>query len=54
MNAITASDSIRYAEAGADPAFDGDMEELERPFAELRLTLNHTDQKGIKPCTTPC
>jgi hypothetical protein len=29
-----------YAEAGIDPAFDGDMEELERQFAELRLTFN--------------
>jgi hypothetical protein len=28
----------RYAEAGIDPAFDNDMEELERRFAELRLT----------------
>ena len=28
----------RYAEAGVDPAFDTDMEELERQFAELRVT----------------
>ena len=28
----------RYAEAGIDPAFDAEMEELERQFAELRLT----------------
>ena len=28
-----------YAEAGIDPAFDSDMEELERQFAELRLTF---------------
>jgi hypothetical protein len=28
----------RYAEAGIDPAFDGDMDELERQFAELRFT----------------
>jgi hypothetical protein len=26
-----------YAEAGLDPAFDADMEELERQFAERRL-----------------
>ena len=48
MNTInpTASHSIldltvaldRYAEAGIDPAFDSDMDELERQFAELRLT----------------
>jgi hypothetical protein len=31
----------RYAEAGIDPAFDSGMEELERQFAELRLTLDH-------------
>ncbi len=31
----------RFDEAGVDPAFDTDMEELERPFAELRLTLDH-------------
>jgi hypothetical protein len=30
-----------YAEAGIDPAFDTEMEELERQFAELRLTLGH-------------
>ena len=29
------------AEAGIDPAFDSDMEELERQFAELRL--NHSN-----------
>ena len=27
------------AEAGIDPAFDAEMEELERQFAELRLTF---------------
>ena len=27
-----------YVEAGIDPAFDADMEELEREFAELRVT----------------
>lgn len=27
----------RHAEAGIDLAFDADMEELERQFAELRL-----------------
>ena len=31
----------RYAEAGIDPAFDTGMEELERQFAELRLTFGH-------------
>jgi hypothetical protein len=31
----------RYAEAGIDPAFDTEMEELERQFAELRLTFGH-------------
>jgi len=43
-----ASDSISnfiatleaYAEAGIDPAFDTEMEELERQFAELRVTFN--------------
>ena len=29
----------RYHDAGIDPAFDSDMEELERQFAEYRL--NH-------------
>ncbi len=33
--------SNSYADAGIDPAFDADMEELERQFAELRLTFNH-------------
>jgi hypothetical protein len=28
----------RFTEAGIDPAFDSDMEELERQFAEYRLT----------------
>jgi len=31
----------RYAEAGIDPAFDTEMEELERQFAELRLTFGN-------------
>jgi len=31
----------RYADAGIDPAFDADTEELERQFAELRLTFDH-------------
>ena len=31
----------RYAEAGIDPAFDGDMDELERQFAEFRLTFDN-------------
>jgi hypothetical protein len=30
----------RYSEAGIDPAFDTDMDELERQFAELRFTRN--------------
>jgi hypothetical protein len=30
----------RFVDAGIDPAFDSDMEELERQFAELRLTNN--------------
>lgn len=30
-----------FAEAGIDPAFDAEMEELERQFAELRLTFGH-------------
>jgi len=29
-----------YAEAGIDPAFDADTDELERQFAELRLTFD--------------
>jgi hypothetical protein len=29
------------AEAGIDPAFDAECEELERQFAELRLTFDH-------------
>ncbi len=34
------TDSLnRYLEAGVDPAFDSHMEELERQFAEYRLTL---------------
>jgi hypothetical protein len=33
----------RYAEAGIDPAFDGDMEELDWQFAQLRLTFDHTE-----------
>ena len=50
MNTInpTAGDSILsltvaldgYGEAGIDPAFDAECEELERQFAELRLTFN--------------
>jgi hypothetical protein len=31
----------RYVEAGIDPAFDSDMDELERQFAEARLTFDH-------------
>lgn len=29
------------ADAGIDPAFDSDMDELERQFAELRLTYSN-------------
>ncbi len=32
----------RYADAGIDPAFDSDFEELERQFAEIRLTFSHS------------
>jgi len=28
----------RFADAGIDPAFDNECEELERQFAELRFT----------------
>ena len=31
----------RFAEAGIDPAFDAECDELERQFAELRLTNEH-------------
>lgn len=37
-----------YIEAGIDPAFDSEMEELERQFAELRCTVDHY-RKGIQP-----
>jgi len=30
-----------FAEPGIDPAFDLEMEELERQFAEIRLTFSH-------------
>jgi hypothetical protein len=30
----------RYDEAGVDPAFDSDMDELERQFAEYRLACD--------------
>jgi hypothetical protein len=30
-----------YHDAGIDPAYDSEMEELERQFAELRLACNH-------------
>jgi hypothetical protein len=30
-----------YADAGIDPAFDTECEELERQFAELRFACNH-------------
>lgn len=29
-----------HVEAGIDPAFDADMEELERQFAEIRLSFD--------------
>ena len=31
----------RFAEAGIDPAFDAECEELERKFAELRCQLGN-------------
>ena len=31
----------RYADAGIDPAFDAETDELERQFAEIRLTFAH-------------
>jgi hypothetical protein len=31
----------RFYDAGVDPAFDSDMEELERQFAECRITRDH-------------
>ena len=31
----------QFHDAGVDPAFDSDLEELERQFAELRLTFDH-------------
>jgi hypothetical protein len=30
-----------YADAGVEPAFDADMEELDRQFAELRMTIDN-------------
>jgi len=30
-----------FDEVGIDPAFDAECEELERQFAELRMTFNH-------------
>jgi len=38
----------RYVEAGIDPAFDADMEELERQFAELRVTFDAAAEFGGK------
>lgn len=32
---------IEDLSAGCDPAFDADLEELERQFAEFRLTHDH-------------
>ena len=31
----------QFAEAGIDPAFDAECEELERQFAELRLSFEY-------------
>lgn len=43
MSLSSLIDSInRFAEAGIDPAFDAEMEELERQFAELRLMSSHS------------
>ena len=39
LSLTTALDA--FAEAGIDPAFDAECEELERQFAELRLTFDH-------------
>jgi len=43
--AETTSDLIaaldQFAEAGIDPAFDTDCEELERQFAEFRCNIVH-------------
>jgi hypothetical protein len=36
------TDSLNaFIEAGIDPAFDAECEELERQYAELRMTFNH-------------
>lgn len=41
LTASTLADRLNaFAEAGIDPAFDFECEELERQFAEFRLTLN--------------
>jgi len=31
----------RFSEAGIDPAYDAEYEELEREFAEIRLTFGN-------------
>ena len=31
----------QFADAGIDPAFDSDCEELERQFAEFRCNVTH-------------
>ena len=33
--------AIEEFDGSCDPAFDNDLDELERQFAELRLTLDH-------------
>ncbi len=39
LNLIESID--RYAEAGIDPAFDADYDDLEREFAEARFQPGH-------------
>jgi hypothetical protein len=38
LNVVTA---IEEFDGACDPAFDNELEELERQFAELRLSLDH-------------
>ena len=33
--------AFEILDGACDPAFDNDLDELERQFAELRLTLDH-------------
>ncbi len=47
----TVSDLIaaleRFADAGIDPAFDAECEELERQFSELRFNHVHNSSERI-------